>query len=267
MTEDIIIASKHEAEDRAERIRTALSVSWDLIKDAWKAFDWQALGYPSWDAYCDGEFGTSRIRLPREERREVVSSMREIGMSTRAIAAATGMSHRTAAREVAAGVPNDTPDPAPVTGMDGKTYTQPERPRATAMPQADLDALNTPAPAEPAEPVDEDPEPPHWEVAGHLSPAANEALRPAPARPSPSPTPAHDADDETEKDRLLDLMAHLRRATKEVREALYVAHRLDQWDQGPVTYELRGLLNDIDNALTTGGMDAELATLLEGDQS
>ena len=45
--------------------------------------------------------------------------MREIGMSTRAIASATGMSKDTAARALS-GVANETP--APATGMDGKAY-------------------------------------------------------------------------------------------------------------------------------------------------
>lgn len=169
MSDDIIIASKHEAEDRAERIRTALSVSWDLIKDAWRAFDWQALGYPSWDAYCDGEFGTSRIRLPREERREVVSSMREIGMSTRAISAATGSSTKTITGDLQQVSQSTTP--APVTGTDGKTYTQQERPRATAIPQSELDALNNP-------PEPEDGIPPQWEHVAQLNPEATAALTP-----------------------------------------------------------------------------------------
>ena len=172
---DIIIASKREAEDRAERIRTALSVSWDLIKDAWKAFDWQALGYPSWDAYCDGEFGTSRIRLPREERREVVSSMREIGMSTRAISAATGADRNTVRSDLRQVDEIHPPEPGPVTGTDGKTYTQPERPRATAMPQSDLDALNTPPATSPAEPADTPM--PEWENVAQLPPQAVQQMQ------------------------------------------------------------------------------------------
>lgn len=175
---DIIIASKREAEDRAERIRTALSVSWDLIKDAWKAFDWQALGYPSWDAYCDGEFGTSRIRLPREERREVVSSMREIGMSTRAISAATGADRNTVRSDLRQVDEIHPPEPGPVTGTDGKTYTQPERPRATAMPQSDLDALNTPPATSPAEPAGPDDAPmPEWENVAQLPPQAVQQMQ------------------------------------------------------------------------------------------
>ena len=101
-----------------------------------------------------------RIRLPREERQGVVASMREIGMSTRAIASATGNSRRTIqsdAHEVA-----QFAQPAPVTGTDGKTYTpqpqpqpepeEPEMPQATALPQSDLDELNT--------------EPPTWRPVG-----------------------------------------------------------------------------------------------------
>ncbi len=65
----------------------------------------------SWDA--------SRIRLPREERAEVVSSLRESGLSLRAIAAATGLNHQTVANDLSK---NRQLPPAPVdyepTGMD-----------------------------------------------------------------------------------------------------------------------------------------------------
>lgn len=260
---DIIIASKREAEDRAERIRTALSVSWDLIKDAWKAFDWQALGYESWDAYCDGEFGTSRIRLPREERREVVSSMREIGMPIRAIASATGTNRETVRQEVAG---DKKLSPETVTGMDGKTYSssQPERPRATAMPQSDLDALNTPPATSPAEPAEPDDAPmPEWENVAQLP---QQEVKRIQSETEDRKITVPD-EDETEKERLIDLMGHLRKATREVKEVLYIAQRLDAWDAEPITGELRDLLDSIDTTLTTGGLDAELARLTEGNQS
>ena len=50
--------------------------------------------------------------------------MREIGMSTRAIGSATGISHTEVGRSLRGGtnVPPDA-DPAPVTGTDGKTYS------------------------------------------------------------------------------------------------------------------------------------------------
>ena len=114
-----LVISAHEARNLTDKIKAGTAALWELIKEAYVSRAWASLGYSSWDDYCTREFGTSRIRLPREERQEVVASMREIGMSTRAIASATGMSKDTAARALS-GVANETP--APVTGTDGKTY-------------------------------------------------------------------------------------------------------------------------------------------------
>ena len=160
MTEIAITAS--QARELTDRIKVGVEAIWELVKQAYQARAWVALGYDSWDDYCTREFGTSRIRLPREERQEVVASMREIGMSTRAIASATGISQKTASRELAAArESNDSP--VPVTGTDGKTYAprpqpqsepEPELPQATALAQSDLDELNA--------------EPPTWQPAGHL---------------------------------------------------------------------------------------------------
>ena len=62
-------------------------------------------------------------------------------MSNRAIATATGSSEPTI-RRVESGASNDAP--REVTGVDGKIYTT--KPRATTLPQSDLDALNEEAP-------------------------------------------------------------------------------------------------------------------------
>lgn len=61
---------------------------------------WSALGYNSWDDYCVREFGAARLRLPREERAEIVSSLRESGLSIRAIASATGAAYDTVRKDV-----------------------------------------------------------------------------------------------------------------------------------------------------------------------
>lgn len=100
-----------EARDLTEKLRTALSVSWELVKEAFRRRAWAALGYESWDDYCVHEFDDLRLRLPREERREVVVSLREAGMSTRAIASATGVSKSTVSDVLNAGVRNRTPAP------------------------------------------------------------------------------------------------------------------------------------------------------------
>lgn len=51
----------------------------------------------------------------------MVASLRKAGMSTRAIAAATGMDQRTVRRDLGGGEANAAPEP--VTGLDGKSYS------------------------------------------------------------------------------------------------------------------------------------------------
>lgn len=96
------------ARELTDQIKVAVEATWHLIIDAYRGRAWSALGYASWDDYCTREFGASRLRLPREERQEVVASLRESGLSVRAIAAATGGSVGTV-HAALAGVQNRTP--------------------------------------------------------------------------------------------------------------------------------------------------------------
>ena len=57
------------------------------------------------------EFESSRIRLPREQRASAVASLRESGLSIRAISAATGSSVGTVHADITAGVQDRTPEP------------------------------------------------------------------------------------------------------------------------------------------------------------
>lgn len=239
-----------EARELTDRIKVGVEAIWELVKQAYQSRAWSALGYESWDDYCTREFGTSRIRLPREERQEVVASMREIGMSTRAIASATGVSKDTVRREISTGANA----PVDVTGVNGKTYTPKPRPEpepapdaepneriddsaitgrhdlASALPQRDLDELNTPAPKQEPE------------------------IR----------KPLLDDVPDDPREHLVDLMDDLRKAEKALREAIFTAQRINGWSQGPVSTPLRELLDQLDNTLESGGMDAELARLIEG---
>ncbi|WP_280265247.1 hypothetical protein [Nocardia wallacei] len=117
--------SPADARDLTDRIRVGAEAVWELVKQAYVSRAWSILGYDSWDDYCTREFGNSRLQLPRENRSEVVASMREIGMSTRAITAATGLGKGTVQRELEPGGPIGAPES--VTGLDGKTY-QPKPP-------------------------------------------------------------------------------------------------------------------------------------------
>lgn len=118
--------SPSAARDITDQISAGLEAMWHLIAKAYQGRAWLALGYESWDDYCTREFGTARLRLPREDRQEVVASLRESGMSTRAIAAATGQSEGNVRNDLKAGAQNCAP--GPVTGTDGKQYqpTQPD---------------------------------------------------------------------------------------------------------------------------------------------
>lgn len=113
-----VALSAEQARTLTDQIKVALEGCWQLVTQAYLARAWAALGYSSWDDYCTREFGTARLRLPREERQEVVASMREAGMSIRAISSATNTGVATVHRQLA-GVPNGTPESI---GVDGKSY-------------------------------------------------------------------------------------------------------------------------------------------------
>lgn len=118
-----------EAREVTDRIRTGMESVYHLIRSAYRGRAWIALGYSSWDEYVTREFGNLHLRPPLEERQQVVLSLREAGMSTRAIAAATQLSKDTVHREIGAGVSNETPDGVPpIQGMDGKSYQPTQMP-------------------------------------------------------------------------------------------------------------------------------------------
>ncbi|MFD5814368.1 hypothetical protein [Streptomyces sp. NPDC127038] len=123
MTEIVQAPDTEEARARADRIRSGMRVlaEWqtDVIA-AYAARDWETLGYETWDAYLDGEYGEHRVRLPREQRREIVAGMSAAGMSTRAIGAAIGVHHDTVNRDVQSSVGFPTDEPRTVLSLDGR---------------------------------------------------------------------------------------------------------------------------------------------------
>jgi hypothetical protein len=108
-----------EARRITDQIRANIETLWELIQQAYHGRAWTALGYSSWSDYCAEEFGSSRLRLPREERAEAASMLRESGLSLRAIAAATGNDVKTIRDDLArVGISHTSA----ITGTDGKTY-------------------------------------------------------------------------------------------------------------------------------------------------
>lgn len=117
-----------EARALTAEIRNNVAELEMLLVRAYRGRAWLALGHESWDAYIHAEFKAAPLALPREERRAASQSLAGWGLSTRAIASATGAPKSTIADDLSG---NRTP--APVVGLDGKTYTPPP-PRAPADP-------------------------------------------------------------------------------------------------------------------------------------
>jgi hypothetical protein len=113
------------ARARASRIREGIVNYLEtlaVIAEAWNQDDWRTLGYPSWDAYVDSEFGAERLRLPAEHRQKAVAELRlTTDMSARAIAKAVNADQRSVRRDIASGAAGAAPD-GDVRGTDGRTY-------------------------------------------------------------------------------------------------------------------------------------------------
>ncbi len=125
----------------------------ELLDAALAAGDHAALGYASWTSYIAGEFSGSLTGLTIALRREAVGTLTGTGMSSRAIAEITDVSHSTIVRDQQQVVHDappaaDGPRPASaeldaeldaelgapprrITGTDGKSYptTPPAPPR------------------------------------------------------------------------------------------------------------------------------------------
>ncbi|MET9150001.1 DUF5131 family protein [Streptomyces griseoflavus] len=166
---DVKTVSPDEARTLTDRIKIAVEGTWQLIREAYTSRAWAALGYETWDAYCAAEFGSARLALPREERREVVASLAESGLSVRAIAAVTATPRETVRRDLTSGDPipkeNGSPATRSVIGVDGKAYTQ-----SAVTPQSDDDLFAGEDWVQPDGPGDE-----------------RAVTPPTPARPRPEP--------------------------------------------------------------------------------
>lgn len=97
-----------------DRIVRSVTFAAELVAEAWQGRAWKSLGYRSWEDYADAELPT--LGTNSANRHVLLVGLRNVGMSTRAIASVTGLHHSTVAR----GVANATPDE--VVGTDGKQY-------------------------------------------------------------------------------------------------------------------------------------------------
>lgn len=155
--EVVTVLSETESRALTDRIKANLADTWKLVAEAYEGRVWLALDYGTWDAYVDKELG-GRIAIPREERREIVGSLKEAGLSVRAIVAVAEVSRQTVTKDVREHrqvSQSRTPAPdrseveprfkesakpaAPTKGLDGKQYApKPEQVPAPEPPQSDF---------------------------------------------------------------------------------------------------------------------------------
>ena len=134
------------------QIRTHAIGIMDLIGIAYNHRIWIALGYADWNAWVEGEFADIPLALPRETRQHAVQSLTAMGLTTRAIAAVTGVDPKTVRndqRSTGEKVPTGTADgeepidvkevplPDDKVGLDGRTYSKGNRKKVVDMIEAD----------------------------------------------------------------------------------------------------------------------------------
>lgn len=98
------------ARRRVRRIREGIKSYIHTLGDiaaAYAAEDWKTLGYASWAAYVEKEFGAREVGLPPEQRQKAIEELRLAGLSNRAIASALNVGEATVRRDL--GAPNGAP--------------------------------------------------------------------------------------------------------------------------------------------------------------
>lgn len=159
-----VIPAAHLDEDKArlltERIRSIavvvkgqLETLQHLLNEARDGEAWRALGYASWTAYLSDVMGDRPLRLPRDERQQIVGYLAGEGMSSRAIAPIVGISYDTVQRDIR-GDRNLSPEPHvnTVTGEVSPDYVtdQADLDAATELPDEGVGAPRDSGDAEPS---------------------------------------------------------------------------------------------------------------------
>jgi predicted XRE-type DNA-binding protein len=124
LTREEAVAVTGQIREAAVVFSEAWAGAEEAVRRAYEGRAWQALGYGTWEAYCQGEFSQTRLFRTVEERRDRSARLAKAGLSSRAIGALLGIGSATARRDRQLGAPDGAPDGTggSVQGRDGKTY-------------------------------------------------------------------------------------------------------------------------------------------------
>ena len=162
MTALTVAMTEHEARRVTERIRAIAVTVKDqleklqtLLNEARDGEAWRVLGYASWTAYLADVMGEQPLRLPRDERQQIVGYLAGEGMSSRAIAPIVGASPSQVKRDAQVaqmgqvpGVTNVPPEPAPTADY---VTDQTDLDAAPELPDEGVGAPHDSGDAEPSE--------------------------------------------------------------------------------------------------------------------
>lgn len=112
--------TRKQARELTDRIRAGVTNLLPIIKEAFEGRADRAMGYDSWNAYCDAELRGLRVPVSVEERRAAVAELREAGMSIPAIASATGASVGTVHSDLSELKSRGVQEPETVASLDGR---------------------------------------------------------------------------------------------------------------------------------------------------
>lgn len=153
-TGEVAVMSESDARALIDSLKQAVEIAERQIIRAWEGRAWLALGYESWDEMAAVEFSSHYIKIAPDERRAKAIEMAKVGMSTRAIGSALGVSKSTISDDLRCPESDTSPDddravpsaeppeaePSQVTGLDGKTYPKPApKPALTREEQRAID--------------------------------------------------------------------------------------------------------------------------------
>lgn len=102
--------------------RAAEEIVWQIEMEAWRT-----LGYSSWGAMREAEYGGAAFMVPNKNRPELEARMRAKGLTNKEIGATAGVSEATVSRDLA----NASSGPDTITNSRGQqrpaTYSRTER--------------------------------------------------------------------------------------------------------------------------------------------
>ena len=132
--------------------KAAEEIVWQIEREAWRT-----LGYSSWNAMREAEYGEAAFMVPRKDRPELVGRMRKAGLTQQEIADTAGVSQAQVNADIRGlNISSDNQadaEPQTVTNARGQerpaTYARHDSERVnTATGELTPDATTDPAPAE-----------------------------------------------------------------------------------------------------------------------